>query len=115
MTNEPTPAKVRLNDELGPVVGVVLDKCGWPVLTGQGNEDAYIRHYGGERVYGKAAVAAERERWRGIVEQLIACHDEPTCPAVALAREWLEGPNYELTGAPAGRPGARPAGARPVK
>jgi hypothetical protein len=22
-----------------------------------------------------------------IVEQLIACHDEPTCPAVAVARE----------------------------
>lgn len=40
-----------------------------------------------------AAVAAERERWREIVEQLIACHDEPTCPAVALAREWLQRPN----------------------
>lgn len=27
--------------------------------------------------------------WREIVEQLIACHDEPTCPAVAVAKEWL--------------------------
>ena len=62
MSNTVTPAKVGSNDELGPVVGVVLDKSGWPVLTGRGNEDAYIRHYGGERVYSKAAVAAERER-----------------------------------------------------
>lgn len=45
-----------------------------------------------------AAVAAERERWREIVEQLIACHDEPTCPAVALAREWLQRPNAEVSG-----------------
>ena len=46
-----------------------------------------------------AAVAAERERWRELVEQLIACHDEPSCPAVALAREWLGRPNAAITGA----------------
>lgn len=26
---------------------------------------------------------------REIIEQLIACHDEPTCPAIAVAEEWL--------------------------
>lgn len=26
---------------------------------------------------------------RELIEQLAACHDEPDCPAVALAREWL--------------------------
>ena len=36
-----------------------------------------------------AEVAEEREWWREIAEQLIACHDEPTCPAVRLARERL--------------------------
>lgn len=41
----------------------------------------------------EASVTAERERWREIVEQLCACHDEPECPAVRLAREWLQGPN----------------------
>lgn len=30
--------------------------------------------------------------WREIAEQLCACHDEPTCPAVAVAREWLADP-----------------------
>ena len=32
--------------------------------------------------------AAQREV-REVVEQLIACHDEAACPAVAVAREWL--------------------------
>ncbi len=32
--------------------------------------------------------AAQREV-REVVEQLIACHDEADCPAVAVAREWL--------------------------
>lgn len=41
------------------------------------------------RAYGKAVRAEEREWWREIAEQLIACHDEPTCPAVRLARERL--------------------------
>ncbi len=36
-----------------------------------------------------AEMAKEREWWREIAEQLIACHDEPTCPAVRLARERL--------------------------
>lgn len=36
-----------------------------------------------------AAVAAERSEWAEIVTQLIACHDEPDCPAVALARAKL--------------------------
>lgn len=42
----------------------------------------------GERA--NAAVLAERGWWREIAEQLIACHDEPTCPAVCLARERLD-------------------------
>ena len=40
--------------------------------------------------YGEACAAAEREWWREMAEQLIACHDEPTCPAVTLVREQLE-------------------------
>ena len=36
----------------------------------------------------KAQVAA----WREIAEQLCSCHDEPTCPAVAVASEWLADP-----------------------
>lgn len=47
----------------------------------------------------KAVLCLEIERlkaqvmaWREIAEQLCACHDEPTCPAVAVAREWLADP-----------------------
>ncbi len=61
-----------------------------------------------------AALRAEASAWgsiaanlghrielgREIVEQLLACHDEPTCPALKVAREWLAGPNAELTGRP---------------
>ena len=36
-----------------------------------------------------SAMAAECERWRELVEQLIACHEEPSCPAVEMARELL--------------------------
>ena len=43
------------------------------------------------RAYGDAVRAEEREWWREIAEQLIACHDEPTCPAVRLAQERLDG------------------------
>jgi len=42
------------------------------------------------RAYGEACAAAEREWWREMAEQLIACHEEPTCPAVTLVRERLE-------------------------
>ena len=41
------------------------------------------------RAYGEAMRAEEQNWWREIAEQLIACHDEPTCPAVTLARERL--------------------------
>ena len=40
--------------------------------------------------YGAARAAEEREWWREMAEQLIACHEEPTCPAVTLVRERLE-------------------------
>lgn len=40
-----------------------------------------------------AAVALEREWWREITAQLIACHDE-TCPAVMLVKDRLSG-DYE--------------------
>lgn len=46
----------------------------------------------------RAEVAAERERLRELVEQLCACHDEPTCPAVTLAREWLAGSHVDASG-----------------
>lgn len=32
---------------------------------------------------------AENAKAREIIDQLCACHDEPECPAVAVAREWL--------------------------
>lgn len=35
------------------------------------------------------AVAAERERWHELVEQLVACHGEATCPALDWARDMM--------------------------
>lgn len=32
---------------------------------------------------------AENAKAGEIIDQLCACHDEPECPAVAVAREWL--------------------------
>jgi hypothetical protein len=57
----------QVDRHVRPAAGIVLDESGWPVLTGRGNEDAFIKHRRGERVYSQtaldAAVAAERERW----------------------------------------------------
>ncbi len=56
-------------------------------------EDSYsadqMRDYAAAEV--ARAVAAERERWHELVRQLVACHDEPTCPAVDLAMNMLAG------------------------
>lgn len=66
----------------------------------EGNVNA-IRHIAYSEGYADG-VAAERERWRELVGQLVACHEEPTCPAVEWAKDMLagrEGPNAVLTGA----------------
>lgn len=67
------PALVgQVEPTVRPAAGVVLDESGWPVLTGRGNEDAFIKHRRGERVYSQTAVdallAAERERCAVLAE-----------------------------------------------
>jgi len=55
MTNEPTPAKVRLNDELG----LAPERALWDAMGCIADDEACLRML---RAHIAAAVAAERER-----------------------------------------------------
>lgn len=61
--------------------------AGFTIKPGHDDLKPYV--YEAARRVIALAEAAERERWREIVNQLIACHEEPTCPAIAVARDML--------------------------
>lgn len=49
-------------------------------------------------LFSQAQLDAELQEARELIEQLVACHEEPTCPAVALATQWLNDHQRAATG-----------------
>ena len=100
MTDNATPAKVRLNDELGPLPEYAhAFRPRWP-----GDEGGFV---GAQmRLYAMEAIKAQRERIRGLVEAVRKANaesqdaDDCLIYTPAVQRAWialmagLEGPNY---------------------